>query len=138
VNDTDRAPVITDAWPQNNTEVSYGANVKFCATATDPDGDALTFVWRLSDGNVLKTQSGVGTSSFSKMLAGGKQHIVVLEVSDSVGGVTREYFYIKVGERENGNEIPWMAIGWSAAAALAAVMLVILAGRKPKKIRPDR
>jgi len=102
VNDTNRAPLITEAWPQNNTEVSSGASVKFCATASDPDGDPMTFYWRLSDGTLLKTQSGVKSSSFSKVLSPGKQHIVVLEVQDGKGGVARQYIYVKVGAKTTG------------------------------------
>jgi hypothetical protein len=105
VNDTNRAPVISEAWPQNNTEVSYGASVKFCATANDPDGDPMTFYWKLSDGTLLKTQSGVKTSSFSKGLSSGKQHIVVLEVQDGKGGIARQYIYVKVGNKEAGTSI---------------------------------
>jgi hypothetical protein len=43
----------------------------------------------------------VRTSSFSKVLSGGRQHVVVLEVDDGKGGMARQYIYIKVesGER---------------------------------------
>jgi hypothetical protein len=106
VNDTNRAPMISEAWPVNNTEVAYGTSISFCATANDPDGDPVTFYWRLSDGTLLNTQSGVKTSSFSKVLPGGMQHLVVLDVQDGNGGIARQYIYIRVG----GNLPPNAAI----------------------------
>jgi hypothetical protein len=128
VNDTNRAPLITEAWPQNNTDVSYGASVKFCATASDPDGDPMTFYWRLSDGTLLKTQSGVTTSSFSKVLSGGKQHIVVLEVQDGKGGVARQYIYVKVGAKaSSSNPLPGfesVTVGLTILVAGFAVALM--------------
>ena len=131
VNDTNRAPVINEAWPQNNTEVSYNANVKFCATANDPDGDPVTFYWRLSDGTLLKTQSGVKTSSFSKVLSGGKQHIVVLEVQDGKGGVARQYIYVKVGAKTtDGNFIPGFETVTVGLTILVAGLAIALMRRR--------
>jgi hypothetical protein len=126
VNDTDRAPTIKEAWPQNNTEVAYGASIKFCATAEDLDGDPVTFYWRLSDGTLLKTQSGVTTSSFSKTLAGGKQHIIVLEVQDGKGGVARQYIYVKVGAQEKNTGFLGMP-GFEGIALLATIAIACAA-----------
>ena len=97
VQNVNQVPIILDIWPLNNTDVEYNAKITFRAEATDSDGDALTFYWRLSDGTLLKTQTGTTTSTFSKVLAGGKQHIIVLEVQDGHGGVARQYIHIKVG-----------------------------------------
>jgi len=128
VNDTNRAPVIVEAWPQNNTEIGYGASIKFCATAKDDDGDPVTFYWRLSDGTLLKTQSGVTISSFSKVLSGGKQHIVVLEVQDGKGGVARQYIYVKVGAKPpSSNPLPGfesVTVGLTILVAGLAIALM--------------
>jgi len=96
VNNTNRAPIITSAWPQNNTEAKYGTSLAFSANATDPDGDNMTFYWRLSDGTLLKTETGKTSSAFAKTLEAGKLHIVVLEVQDGKGGATRQHIYITV------------------------------------------
>jgi hypothetical protein len=112
VNDTNRPPLISENWPQNNTEVAFGTSISFCATALDPDGDPVTFYWRLSDGTLLKTQSGVSTSSFSKVLPGGQQHLVVLEVQDGRGGIARQYIYVNVA----ANILPVAVIDGPAGA----------------------
>ena len=91
-----RVPIILDLWPLNNTEVAYNTKLTFRANATDPDGDTLTFFWRLSDGTLLKTETGKLSSTFAKVLDAGKLHLVVLEVQDGKGGATRQYIYIKV------------------------------------------
>ena len=121
VENVNQLPEVLDLWPLNNTEVEYGAKITFRANATDPDGDTLTFYWRLSDGTLLKTETGKTSSTFSKTLSGGKQHIVVLEVQDGQGGVTRQYIYIKVKAKPAGGEfIP----GFESLVALAAIGMV--------------
>jgi hypothetical protein len=119
-----QVPIVLDLWPLNNTEVDYNAKITFRANATDPDGDPLTFYWRLSDGTLLKTETGKTSSVFSKILSGGKQHIVVLEVQDGKGGVTRQYLYIKVKAKPaGGNFIP----GFESIAGIGAIALVGIA-----------
>jgi len=94
-----QVPIILDLWPLNNTEVAYNTKLTFRANATDPDGDTLTFFWRLSDGTLLKTETGKNSSTFARVLSAGKLHIVVLEVQDGKGGVSRQYIYINVTAR---------------------------------------
>jgi hypothetical protein len=121
VENVNQVPVMLDLWPLNNTEVEYNAKITFRANATDPDGDPLTFYWRLSDGTLLKTETGKTSSVFQKTLSGGKQHIVVLEVQDGKGGITRQYLYIKVkAEPKDGGIVP----GFESLAALGAIALV--------------
>ncbi|MBM4249364.1 MAG: hypothetical protein FJ149_08025 [Euryarchaeota archaeon] len=120
VNNVNQVPQILDLWPLNNTEVDYNTKITFRANATDADGDQLTFFWRLSDGTLLKTESGKTSSTFSKTLSGGKQHIVVLEVNDGKGGVNRQYIYIKVKSKPDDGGLP----GFEALAALGALALV--------------
>jgi hypothetical protein len=124
VKNINQAPQILDVWPLNNTEVAWDAKVTFRANATDPDGNPMTFYWRESDGTVLKTQTGVTSSVFSKTLSPGKQHIIVLEVQDNQGGVSRQYIYIKVGSKQAG---PGFIPGFETVAALAAVALAAVA-----------
>jgi len=132
VNDANRPPVILECWPQNNTEFPYGTRIIFCATASDPEGDILTFCWRLSDGTILKTQSGGNVSSFSKVLSAGKWHIVVLEVSDGKDGVARQSIYIKVHPDDHVdapiNPYNLMAKLYMAAVAPMLLVLAIIWG----------
>jgi hypothetical protein len=121
VTNTNQRPVLLEVWPQNNTEVDAGKRINFCATAHDPDGDTLTFTWRHSDGTLLKQSQGVRTSTFSKVLASGKQHDVVLEVSDGNGGVNRTYLYIRVRSPNDHYDPPDWAPLACASGALAAL-----------------
>ena len=124
VANVNQAPLILDVWPLNNTEVAWDFKVTFRANASDPDGNPITFYWRESDGTLLKTQTGVTQSVFTKTLAPGKQHIIVLEVQDNQGGVTRQYIYIKVGAKSGGGTfIP----GFETVVAFAAVALAVVA-----------
>jgi hypothetical protein len=69
--------------PANGTKLPYGAKANFTAAATDPDGDALTFTWKDTNGKAL----GAGRSFETKSLSKGK-HVVTLEASDGNATVT--------------------------------------------------
>lgn len=113
--DINRVPIIVDLWPQNNTEVSSGKKIRFVANATDPDGDELTFVWKLADGTELYKSTG-NSSEFEKKLPSGKQHIIIVEVSDGNKSV-RRYLYIKVAKEEEKGP------GFEGLAALTALVV---------------
>lgn len=82
----------------------------------------------MSDGTLLKTTTGTTSSTFSKVLSGGKQHIVVLEVQDGKGGVTRAYLYIKVKAKPaSDNPLPgFETIALIGALALVGVAMTLL------------
>jgi hypothetical protein len=69
--------------PANGTKIAYASKVNFTAAATDPDGDALTFTWKDTNGKAL----GAGRSFETKSLSRGK-HVVTLEASDGTATVT--------------------------------------------------
>jgi hypothetical protein len=116
VDNVNRRPVIAECWPLNNTRCS-GAALDFRATASDPDGDPLTFVWRLSDGTVLRTQSGTNGSSFKTKLSPDRSFIVILEVTDGQGGLERQYIYLRTGPGDTGQQqIPVLGAGLVIAA----------------------
>jgi hypothetical protein len=115
-----RAPVVQDLWPLNNTEVSTSAKITFRVSAHDPDGDPMMFFWRLSDGRLLHAGTGKNSSTFSRCLAPG-HHIVVLEVQDDQGGVVRQYIYVNVGHSGDPPiELPWAWI-WGLSATLILI-----------------
>lgn len=80
-----RAPTakITDYQPRT-TAVAGGTHVGFGATASDPDGDRLTFAWDFGDGT---TESG--EALFHVFYASGTFE-VKLTVTDGRGGVATD------------------------------------------------
>ena len=135
VNDTNRAPVVLWAWPMNNTGVDWDRTIRFSAEAQDPDGGPLTFTWRFSDGRIIRQDFGVTNSSFSRRLPSGRMNILVMDVTDVGGMVTREFFYIDVGPQNNVWEIPWMMIWECALASVVAVLLVLRLGMRKSRTR---
>ena len=121
--DTNRPPVVVRAWPMNNTEAGWDRSIRFGAEAFDPDGGPLTFTWRLSDGRIIHQDFSVNISTFSRRLPSGRMNMVLLDVEDSGGMVTRETIYINVGARGNGIEDSWTMIWECMLAALAAALL---------------
>ena len=119
VQNVDRPPVITEVWPLDNTGLGYDGSVTFNASAYDPDGDQLTFHWRLPDGTLLWNDSGKNTSAFSKYLAPGT-HIIVLEVKDGQGGIARQFICVRVPSEPPAS--PEIQLAWSAFCAAAIVL----------------
>jgi len=125
-----RAPVVLESWPLNNTDMGSNARINFKAGAYDPDGDPVTFFWRLSDGTLLRTQTGTNSSAFSKSLVPGL-HIIVLDVEDGQGGVARQYIYVKVPAPPPPSlEIPLVWIGGVAVAIVLIAATASFWGRK--------
>jgi hypothetical protein len=138
INDTNRPPVVLRAWPMNNTEVDWDSTIRFSAEAVDPDGGPLAFTWRFSDGRIIHRDSGVTNSSFSRRMPSGRMNIVVLDVTDAGGMVTREFFYIDVGAQGNDMEITWAMIWECALAFVVAILLVLRLGTRKSRISRDR
>lgn len=78
------APNVTVTGP---ALVVTDVEVTFTATATDPDGDALTFDWTVTDPSGVEVATGTGTSiAFTPADFG--SHTVTVEVSDGTNEVT--------------------------------------------------
>lgn len=88
VADVNRPPVFSDLVPGNATvSASYRAAVDFSANATDPEGRALTFVWRVD-----RAVAQAGTArSFSVTALGAGPHTVQVAVSDDMFTVVHNW-----------------------------------------------
>ena len=112
-------PVIIDLWPLNNSVVDGNSFVTFRANVSDLHVGKLTFVWRLADGRMLKTENGTNGSSFRMKLRPDRMYIVILEVQDELGGVTRAYIHLRTRPAEPGTpELPTLGVGLVIAAIL--------------------
>jgi hypothetical protein len=104
-------PMIISVVPDGGT-VDAGEEVIYTATATDEDGDALTYTWRLGD-RVL----GTGTSLSSSKLDTGS-HKVILEVTDPHGGSDLHEMDVELRS----------SLGTSLLIPLAIILLIAVLG----------
>src|SRR3989454_84125 len=129
----DRAPQITSSTPGlGPLTVGAGATQTFTVIAWDPDGDALSYTWRV-DGTVAD-----GNSSALNFVSGAPgTHIVNVTVSDGSLVVSREWRATVVA-----NELSPLATSWPfpafVAAAIAAVFLIWFVRRRRKRDEPPR
>src|SRR3990170_3547389 len=77
-------PVI-ESWSPVDTQVmmDLGAMQAFRVTVTDPDGDVLSYTWRV-DGGVRQEVEGVNTSFFTYQAISSGSHTVEVAVSDGL------------------------------------------------------
>jgi hypothetical protein len=82
---------ITGAVNANPTSGLPPVNVRFSASATDPDGDALTFRWRFDD------QTTLNGATVNRTFTTAGRHENRLEVSDGTDAVFLSPLTIEVG-----------------------------------------
>ena len=84
VRDVDRPPVIGTLLPATGTSAPVNGRVSFDASsATDPDGDLITYVWDLGDGELKSTSK----MTHQYATVGTKE--VLLTISADHGGVSQ-------------------------------------------------
>ncbi len=74
-------------------QISYGEMTEILCSATDPNGDPLTYKWEYYAGSVIG--SGKKVHYASDACCGGSQTLTVI-VSDGRGGVDTGYISIRV------------------------------------------
>ncbi len=89
-----RAPVLSVG--ASNTKVGLGQEVEFKATATDADGDELSYYWDFGDGNAIG-----GVSQVSHTWNGEPtKYVVRCTASDMKGGTASRSIIIDLGNQE--------------------------------------
>jgi len=129
----DRAPQITSSAPGlGPLTLDAGATQTFTVIAWDPDGDVLTYTWRI-DGTV----AGGNTSALNFASSDSGNHIVNVTVSDGSLVVSREWTVTVVA-----SGLPALITSWPflafVVAAIAAVFLIWLVRRRRKREGPPQ
>jgi hypothetical protein len=117
-------PVVGNVAPINGTSFKAGEAISFLATATDEDGDRLTYIWKVGG-----KELGRGSPFTTDRLRPGR-HAITLVVDDGNATVESE-FDVVVKEREGG--IGPMAILLAAGVAVALVIVVVALAMRAKK-----
>ncbi len=112
--------VTTDIQNEGGKEVSYktGTEVYFKATASDENGDDMTYLWDFGDGTPTSSQA-----SPSHIYAGKGTYTVTVTVTDTRGGSITDTFQVEITKPKSQDESP----GFGAIVAIAALMAVIVA-----------
>jgi hypothetical protein len=87
---TDHVPTLSIS--ASSTSVTTGTAVNFTATASDPDGDTLSYYWEFGDGNF-----GTNSPSASKSWGTAREYVVRCTASDMKGGTASAQVVIAVG-----------------------------------------
>ncbi len=91
VGSSNRAPVLTSPGTQRSVE---GDNVNLAVSASDPDGDPLSFaITGLPAGLSFSAQTGQITGSITPGAAQSSPHLVRVQVSDGQAAATSEFIW---------------------------------------------
>jgi hypothetical protein len=120
-------PVIGNVAPLSGTAYKQGEAVSFLASATDKDGDRLTFIWK--EGS---RELGRGSPFTTSSLKPGK-HTVTLVVDDGNTTVERQ---LEVVVREGEGGIGLMTILLVLAVVAAVVIVVVALAMRSRKGKP--
>jgi hypothetical protein len=114
VKNVNDAPVIVGIVPTTGTKVKDG-KVSFMATATDEDGDVLTYTWMEG-----QEELATGTNPDAVKLGSGK-HTITLVVGDGTTQVTQEVqLTVEKADESPGFELLIMTLALVTGLAIGA------------------
>jgi len=110
VNAPNENPVITSATRTPSGDVDTNTDVSFAASATDADGDSLTYAWDFGDSSTSTQQNP------TKRYTAPGTYDVKLTVSDGKGGTATQTLNVVVAQ---GNRAPTVTAGRTPAGNVA-------------------
>ncbi len=113
-------PTIT----ASDTSVKVDEEIAFTVTATDPDGDTLTYAWNFGDGETAN-----GTSATHAYDAA-DSYAVTVTASDGKGGTSQATVTIEVSEKAGGLSMVTIGIIVAIVVGLIAVAAYAMMRKK--------
>lgn len=122
---SNQLPAISASSPASSFAMNEGASQAFSVTATDGNGDALSYLWKLDGGTILNAASSLYT--YTPDFAAASNHALIVVISDGFGGVVTQTWAVTVN---NLNRAP-VAAGTSVGAYLNTPARVLLVATDP-------
>ena len=97
-----RAPVISSLLPTSPVAASPGQSVALNVTASDPDGDPLSYAWTVVSGAGTFSSASAEDPTFSSFYVGTQQ--ITVTVSDARGATASATLDVQVSN-------PWTVVG---------------------------
>jgi len=102
VRNVNRLPVVTGYYPKGTPSVAENSSLDFNATAYDPDGKTLSYLWTLDGSPQMVT---VNSFRFSPIFGQSGAHELAVSVVDGDGGATNITWSITVRRTNVAPEI---------------------------------
>ena len=118
------SPVISSFSPADPVTVPAGTTQAFSVHSWDPDGDELSYVWKL-DGSTAPANGDLMV--YSPIAADAGQHAVVVTISDGKGGIVSRAWSVTVTEVNR----PPVAKPQSVTTAEDTARAIVLTGCDP-------
>ena len=121
INNVNHSPIINAG---NDIVVDEGATIQLCATASDPDGDALKYHWSVACGKGELTDPMLLNPVYTAPLTGaceGEDIVLLLTVIDECGASTEDSITIHV-RNVNAPPIVELGPGFSMKEATACIL----------------
>jgi len=125
---TNRAPVIGTPTPETPVSLPVGGNQVFTVTATELDGDTLTYSWTV---NGVAVGSDQPTYAFNATTLGA--YTIVVTVSDGITADRQTHTWtVTVGQPAAPADYAWLVVVLILGGVVAAVLLLLWFRRRKK------
>ena len=128
ITNTNQWPTVSITAPiATERTVAEGEEISFSGTATDPDGDTLTWLWSSN-----KVFAAIGNEQTITVTLAPGTHEITVKVTDGNGGEARTNITLIVTPKagDGGGDNTMLIVGAVAVAAIGAVAVMVMRRRK--------